>query len=511
VNKRLRILMVEDDPRDAALIERELRAGGLDFTLQRVDTEADYLRALNNSPDLILSDHDLPAFDGLSALAIAKEKAENVPFVFVTGSAGEEVAIQSLRSGAADYVRKQKLSALLPAVERALQGAEERRRRRAAEEAWHRSEERLRLLVEGVQDYAICLLDADGCITSWNSASERIEGYRPDDLIGRHFSFVFNPEDQKAGRAEESIKIAAAKGRYEGEFWLVRKDASGYWANVVLTSLHGHDGRLIGFTEVIRNITERKRSQEEVQRWSAELEQRVNRRTAQLEAANRELEAFSYSVSHDLRAPLRHIEGFIAMLRESAKDKLDQEQQEMLGIIADSAKKMDRLIDDLLAFSRMARAEMLQRKVNMAAVVEQARHELRPQMERRKIKWTIQPLPEIDGDPALLRQVILNLLANALKFTVNRGEARIEIGSRDMDREHVFFVRDNGVGFDQNYAHKLFGVFQRLHPTNEFPGTGIGLAIVRRIIARHGGRTWAEGEVDRGATFYFSIPKTGKA
>jgi light-regulated signal transduction histidine kinase (bacteriophytochrome) len=199
------------------------------------------------------------------------------------------------------------------------------------------------------------------------------------------------------------------------------------------------------------------------------------------------------------------------MLRESAKNKLDQEQHEMLGIIADSAKKMDRLIDDLLAFSRMARAEMLHRKVNMAAVVEQARHELRPQMERRKIQWTIHPLPEIEGDPALLRQVILNLLANALKFTVNCDETRIEIGSSDGDREHVFFVRDNGVGFDQHYAHKLFGVFQRLHPTNEFPGTGIGLAIVRRIIARHGGRTWAEGAADEGATFYFSIPKTGNA
>jgi len=637
MNRKLRILLVEDDSGDAALVERELRRGGLQFTLQQVETEAEYRRALESPLDLILSDHDLPAFDGLSALAIAKEKAEEVPFIFVTGSVGEEVAIQSLREGASDYVRKQKLSALVPAIERALKAAEERHRRRTAEEAWRRSEERfrmlvehvtdyaiymldadgrvitwnegaeriegyradeiigqhfsrlfpaegvarnrpqrildlagkegrseeegwrvrkdgtpfwgrvivtalrneagalygfakvsqdlterkraeenlrrseerLRLLVEGVQDYAICLLDAEGRVISWNSASERIEGYRAEDLVGRHFSFVFNPEDQQRGRPQQAMEAAAARRHSEGEFWLVRKDGSGYWANVVLNALHADDGRLIGFTEVIRNITERKRSQDEIQRWSAELEQRVNQRTAQLEAANQELEAFSYSVSHDLRSPLRHIEGFIGMLRESAQKNLTAHQQQILKVIGDSAKKMDRLIDELLAFSRTARAEMLQRNVAMAAVLEQARKELRSQTAGRKIKWTIHPLPEVDGDPAMLRQVLINLLANALKYSVQRFQAEIEVGSSQSEREFVFFVRDNGVGFDPYYAHKLFGVFQRLHPAHEFPGTGIGLAIVRRIIARHGGRTWAEGKLDHGATFYFSIPKSG--
>ena len=639
MNKKLRILLVEDEPSDAALVEQELRKGGLQFTLQRVETEAEYRRALGQPLDLILSDHDLPTFNGLAALAIAKEKAEDVPFIFVTGSVGEEVAIQSLRDGASDYVRKRKLSALVPAVGRALQAAEERRRRHAAEEAWRRSEERfrmlvehvsdyaiymldadgrvitwnegaeriegyradeiigqhfsrlfpdedvvrhkpqhtldlaskegrseeegwrvrkdgrpfwarvivtalrneagelygfarvlqdlterkrteenlrrseeqLRLLVEGVQDYAICLLDADGRVTSWNSASERIEGYRSDDLVGRHFSLVFNQEDQRQGRPQQAIETAAAQRHFEGEFWLVRKDASGYWANVVLSALRADDGRLIGFTEVIRNITERKRCQDEIQRWSSELEQRVNQRTAQLEAANKELEAFSYSVSHDLRAPLRHIEGFIGMLRENAGKNLNEHQQQILQVIDVSAKKMDRLIDELLAFSRTARAEMLQQKVNMATVVEQARNELRSQTGGRKIKWIIPPLPEVDGDPAMLRQVLINLLSNALKYTAQRVHTDIEVGCSQSEREHVFFVRDNGVGFDPDYTYKLFGVFQRLHPAHEFPGTGIGLAIVRRIIARHGGRTWAEGKIDHGATFYFSIPKSGTA
>ena len=186
MNKRLRILLLEDEPGDAALIERELRKGGLTFTLKRVETEAGFRQALDGAWDLILSDHDLPSFDGMSALVIAREKAEHVPFIFVTGSVGEEVAIRSLRDGATDYVRKQRLSALVAAVERALKEAEERNRRRAAEIAWHRSEERFRLLVEHVTDYAIYLLDAKGHVMTWNEGAERIEGYRADEIIGQH-------------------------------------------------------------------------------------------------------------------------------------------------------------------------------------------------------------------------------------------------------------------------------------------------------------------------------------
>ena len=383
--------------------------------------------------------------------------------------------------------------------------------RKRVEENLRRSEEQLRLLVEGVQDYALCLLDAEGRVISWNSASERIEGYRPEELVGRHFSLIFNGQDQEQGRPRKAIETAATQGHFEDEFWLVRKDGSGYWANVVLSPVRAEDGRLIGFTQVIRNITERKRSQDEVRRWNAELEERVKQRTEQLEAANKELEAFSYSVSHDLRAPLRHIEGFIAMLRESAEKNLTDDQREILQVIGNAAKKMDRLIDDILLFSRTARAEMSTVNVDMAAVIEAARNEVKALAEGRKIKWTIHPLPEVPGDLALLRQVVVNLLANAIKYTVKQSKPHIEVGVEETEQEYIFFVRDNGVGFDQNYAHKLFGVFQRLHPAKEFPGTGIGLAIVRRIVARHGGRTWAEGSVERGATFYFSLPKTAGA
>lgn len=245
---------------------------------------------------------------------------------------------------------------------------------------------------------------------------------------------------------------------------------------------------------------------QEAQGLNAELEQRVRERTALLEAANKELEAFSYSVSHDLRSPLRHISGYVQLL-QMRKSDLDAKSLHYLDTIADAARRMGALIDDLLAFSRIGSAEMHRTTIRLGELVHSSIAELQPETKGRKIEWVIAPLPDIQGDPSLLRLVVSNLLSNAVKYTRPRREATIEIGSTADTRESVIFIRDNGVGFDMRYVDKLFGVFQRLHRAEDFEGTGIGLANARRIIQRHGGRTWAEGELDRGATFYFSIPK----
>ncbi|BDI29974.1 hypothetical protein CCAX7_20250 [Capsulimonas corticalis] len=261
---------------------------------------------------------------------------------------------------------------------------------------------------------------------------------------------------------------------------------------------------------VNKYLAERRSAEREVRAANAELEQRVEERTALLQEANKELEAFSYSVSHDLRAPLRHISGFADLLQKKSADQLDASSQRYIKTIRESAAHAGNLVDDLLTFSRMGRAEMRFSAANMEQIVEDVRRQMEIETEGRDIEWKIAPLPPVTGDPAMLRLVWQNLIGNAIKYSKTRERAVIEIRGETTPAETIFHIADNGVGFDMRYVDKLFGVFQRLHGKEEFEGTGIGLAQIRRIVSRHGGRAWAEGRLGEGATFSFSLPNTVK-
>jgi PAS domain S-box-containing protein len=374
-------------------------------------------------------------------------------------------------------------------------------RRKRAEE----SRAQLAAIVESSDD-AIMSTNLEGVITSWNLGAEKLFGYSAEEAIGKPMRMLF-PGDRVGEEAENLARIRRGETVNQSETVRVTKDGKQIDVSVTLSPIRDGQGKIIAASKIARDITERKRAGEEIRKLNTELEERVRDRTAELEAANKELEAFSYSVSHDLRAPLRAVDGFSQAVLEDYGEKLPEEGRRYLQTIREGAQRMGTLIDDLLTFSRLSRMPLKKEPVDMAKVVSAALEELNGERNGRKLDMRIGTVSPCEGDAALLKQVWVNLLSNALKYTGKRDAAIVEIGSKSENGENVYFVSDNGTGFDMKYVHKLFGVFQRLHRADEFEGTGVGLAIVQRIVHRHGGRIWAQAELDRGATFHFTVDK----
>jgi len=342
----------------------------------------------------------------------------------------------------------------------------------------------------------MCIANADGYFKLINPAFTHTLGWSAEEILGRPFLDFVHPDDRAATLREVERQITTGQNTFEFENRYLHQDGS--WRVLSWKSVPQPGGMMYA---VARDITERREAEEQIQKLNEELKQRADL----LEMANKELEAFSYSVSHDLRAPLRAVDGFSQAVLEDYGPQLPEEGRRYLQTIREGAQRMGALIDDLLTFSRLSRTPLKKQEVNTGKLVRHILEELNSRREGRQVGIQIGDLPACQGDPALLKQVWINLISNALKYTRRRETAVIEIGCKLEQDENVYFVRDNGAGFDMRYAHKLFGVFQRLHRADEFEGTGVGLAIVQRIIHRHGGRVWADAAPDRGATFYFTL------
>lgn len=365
------------------------------------------------------------------------------------------------------------------------------------------SEDLSRLLLE-VSELAIIMIDGTGIIKSWNRGAEEIYGFPADEVLGKSVQFLYS-QGEGQFRATDYLNQTQKTGRLEHKEWQPKKDGSLFHASIIITPLWKENGELKGFSYTTRDITLQTRLERENKALQNHLEEKVRRRTRELEVVNKELEAFSYSVSHDLRAPLRAIIGFSKILIEDYESALDTDGKRYLNNIFKNADLMGQLIDDLLKFSKMSRLEVVADSVDMRQLVDMAIKEILP-TPGENYSFEIKDIPPCRGDAGMLRQVWVNLIDNAIKYSSKTKNPRIEIGGRQEGNESLYYVIDNGVGFDMKYANKLFGVFQRLHSNDEFEGTGLGLALIQRIVHKHNGKITAAAEPGKGATFYFTIP-----
>ncbi len=364
--------------------------------------------------------------------------------------------------------------------------------------------EQMRAIFDNDEDDAIILTDADRTILSWNRAAEKICGWSSEEAVGQPADIIFTPEDRKRGGPNEEAAIAAETGKSLDERWHVRKDGSTFWGSGTLSALCNETGELQGFVKVFRDATHRYKHEQRTQELKEELEQRVERRTADLVTKNQELEGFTYSISHDMRAPLR---GMIAQARLVVEEDgpfVSDLGRQRLQRLESSALRMARLVDDLLQYARLGRRELHRTSLNLNDLARETARAV--QMDYPDCELVLGEMENMvaEGDSQLIGMALFNLFDNACKYSRGEGKSLVDFGWNESAEGRIFFVRDDGIGFDMRYVGKLFQPFERLH-REEYAGTGIGLANVRRAIERHGGRVWAEGEPGKGATFYFTL------
>ena len=491
MGKPLKLLIVEDSEDDALLIINKLKREGYDVTSERVDTTESMNNALDkNVWDVVIADYSMPHFSGLSALNLLKEKKLDLPFILISGKVSEEVAVEAMKAGAHDYLLKDRLTRLVPAIERELQDASSRLSHK-------KSEERLLELASIVElsNDAIIGKTLDGIITTWNKGAERIFGYTANEVIGKPL-LNFIPPEQINEELEIVEKLKRGECIENYETIRMKKDGTKIYVSLTISPIKNAAGQIIGASKIIRDITEQKQ-------WIETLKQK----TLELEHSNQELEQFAYVTSHDLQEPLRKIISFGDLLKREYSNAIDEKGKNYIRRMDNAAIRMKQLIESILELSRISRNMVAYEKVNLNNLIREIKLDL--EIEISKTKATIQTnsLPSIIGEKIQFKQLFQNLISNALKYQKQDINPEIFIDSTITENKFLeIIVRDNGIGFDEKYINKIFKPFQRLHTRDEYEGSGMGLTICQKIVLLYNGNITAKSAPGKGTTFVINLP-----
>ena len=486
---RLHFLMLEDDPQDVELVRHELSRAGFEYTSAVAQTAAEFGRELDLlCPDVVLGDYSLPQWSGMEALDILHERKLNVPLILVSGALGEETAVECIKKGATDYVLKRALWRLPLSIRRALREKKECERRKMAEELFQRAVES--------SPSGILMSDESGGIILANAQAAKLFGYWREELIGQVVETLVPEPMRQVHRNHRALYGEAPEARPMGhrrDLACVRKDGSEFMAEIGLTPIQTSSGTQTLIMVV--DVSERHEAERAAQEYTLELQR-----------SNAELEQFAYVASHDLQEPLRMVASYTELLGERYRGKLDEQAEKYIGYAVDGARRMQGLIRDLLAYARVSSQAKTLQPTDSQTVLRAAVRNLRATIEKSGAEITCGELPVVSADEGQLMQVFQNLIGNACKFRSQKAP-RVEVGAQAAGNMWQFSVVDNGIGIDKESGGRLFQMFQRLHTREEYEGTGIGLAIAKRIVERHGGKIWFDSVPGEGTIFHFTIPR----
>jgi PAS domain S-box-containing protein len=504
MHQPLRLLIVDDSKDDANQLLRALRPAGYEPAYEIVDTSPTMRTALEHHDwDVITSDHAMPQFSAPEALALAKEIRPNAPFIVVSGEINLDLAVSLMKDGARDYIRKEELERLVPTIAEVMREVEVKRQQKEAERSLQVSEVRYRRLFETAQDGILMLDAATGQITDVNPYLIKMLGFPQSYFVGKRLWEIGTFKDSEASKSSFLELQIQGYIRYE-DLPLQASDDRRIAVEFVSNVYAVGDKQVIQCN--IRNITRRKEAEEALHQVNADLEQQMRDRTAQLQVFHTDAADLHHAISHDLKAPLRRMAGFAKALKEDCAGNLDENGLAFVQRIVTSSQHFGSMLDGLTVVSDVARIELQRQTIDLTTMARGLAAEFQAAAPERRIAFVIAEGITANCDQKLMQKVLENLFSNASKFTINRALARVEFGiAPQTDGRVAYFVRDNGIGLDMAVVDRIFGIFQRLHTGAAFQGTGVGLAIVQRIIHLHGGRIWAEGTENLGATFYFTL------